>query len=220
MNRRFRPNVRGLGDAGVIPAGPPPPNVTLTNTAPPPPGFSQMSLEDRLAWYGTQGWNPQSGIQEQQGNPYGDLPEVDVDARTPLSPGIDTVGFTNPYKTLMYSVTGLSTSVPVRAIPGNFKRTYLIVQNLGPGNLFVGIGTDPNAGGANVLNLVSSQVYEQIGGGFFLPPNPWYPQGLSISSSFVSPEYISLLSDTSGTAAMILEGIFSPPRAGSHAGVA
>ncbi len=98
----------------------------------------------------------------------------------------------------MYSVTGLDTAIPQRVIAGNFKRTYLLIQNLGPGNLFLGVGVDPNAGGGNVLNLVTTQVYEQIGGGFYLPPNPWYPQGVAFAQSFVSPEYISLLTDTAG----------------------
>jgi hypothetical protein len=198
------------------PAGPQVQGRVLKATSPEPPGFSQMPLAQRLAWYGTQDWIPQSGVEEAQGNPYEDLPDVSIDSRTPLSPGIDIPSFLNPYRTVMYSITGLSTTIPVRALPGNYKRTYLIVQNLGPGNLFVGIGTDPAPGGGNVMNLVTTQLYEQIGGGFYLPPNPWYPVGLAICSSFVSPEYISLLTDTTNTAAMILEGTFAPPRAGSH----
>lgn len=173
-------------------------------------------LRTRLGQLGTQEWFAQSGIEEQQGDPFALNPDDSLNARTPLDPGFDTPSFVNPYRTVMYSVAGLSTTVPQRIITGNFKRTYLLVQNLGPGNLFLGIGTDPNAGGVNVLNLVTTQVYEQIGGGFYLPPNPWYPQGLAICSSFVSPEYISLLTDTANTAAMILEGTFSPPRVGSH----
>jgi hypothetical protein len=173
-------------------------------------------LRTRLGQLGTQEWFAQTGIEEQQGDSYALNPQDSLSARTPLDPGFDTPSFVNPYRTVMYSVAGLSTTQPQRIITGNFKRTYLLVQNLGPGNLFLGIGTDPNSGGVNVLNLVSTQVYEQIGGGFYLPPNPWYPQGLAICSSFVSPEYISLLTDTVNTAAMILEGTFSPPRVGSH----
>ncbi len=202
-----------MGAATIIPAG----AQVLSSTAPPPPGFAQMSLQDRLAYYGRQNWIAQSGIAEAQGNPYADedLADVDHDTREPLSPGIDQPGLRNPYKTVMYSITGIDTALVTRALTGNFRRTYLLVQNLGPGNLFLGLGIDPNAGGTNVLNLITTQVYEQIGGGFFLPPNPWYPLGLTIMSSFVSPEYVSLLSDTAGTAAMILEGSYSPPRPGS-----
>lgn len=189
---------------------------TLSSTAPQPPGFDHMSLAQRMAWYGTQNWQPQSGVEEAQGDPYADLPDVSYDTRRPLDPGIDVPSFLNPYRTVMYSVAGLSTTNPVRAIPGNYKRTYLMVQNLGPGNLFVGLGTDPNPVGSNVLNLVTTQVYEQIGGGFYLPPNPWYPMGIAFCSSYVSPEYVSLLSDVANTAAMIVEGTFAPPRAGSH----
>lgn len=164
---------------------------------------------------GTQPYFPQSGVEETQGNPYPGLPDVQAQVARPLDPGINQPGFVNPFRTIMYSVTGLSTSQPVRAIPGNFRRTYLMVQNLGPGNMFLGIGVDPNAGGANVLNLVSTQIYEQIGGGFFLPPNEWFPQGLSVCASFVSPEYVSLLTDTAGTNAMIVEGSYFPPRSGA-----
>jgi hypothetical protein len=176
------------------------------------------NLRDRIGEVGTQEYFPQNGYEDQQGDPFALIPEASQSARTPLDPGFDTPSFTNPYRTVMYSIAGISTTIPARVITGNFKRTYLLVQNLGPGNLFLGIGVDPNSGGVNVLNLVASQVYEQIGGGFYLPPNPWYPDGLAICSSFVSPEYISLLTDTVNTSAMILEGTFAPPRIGSHPG--
>lgn len=173
------------------------------------------SLRDAIAAVGTRRqYYPQTGIEENQGDPFALIPETSLDTRTPLDPGFDLPSFVNPYRTVMYSITGLSVSLPSRVIQGNFKRTYLLIQNLGPGNLFLGVGVDPNAGGANVLNLVQTQVYEQIGGGFYLPPNPWYPYGVAFAQSFVSPEYISLLSDIAGTAAMILEGTFAPPRAG------
>lgn len=180
------------------------------------PRVRDMSLAQRAQVLGFQEWIPQNGVEDNQGDPYWDQPQASDDARTPLDPGIDTPGYVNPYRTVMYSITGLSTTIPARVLQGNFKRCYLIIQNLGPGNMYVGIGTDPNNGGSNVLNLVSTQVYEQIGGGFFLPPNPWYPDGISICSSFVSPDYISLMVDTPGTNAMILEGTWSPPRVGAH----
>lgn len=180
------------------------------------PRVRDMRFADRAKALGYQEWIPQSGIEDNQGDPYELLPSMSEAARTPMDPGIDTPGYTNPYRTVQYSITGLSTTLPTRVLTGNLKRTYLLIQNLGPGNMYLGIGTDPNTGGVNVLNLVSTQVYEQIGGGFFLPPNPWYPDGLAIASSFVSPEYISLMVDTAGTNAMILEGTWSPPRPGSH----
>lgn len=180
------------------------------------PRVAAMSLAQRAQVLGYQDYMPQTGIEENNGDPYVLSPDASIDARTPMDPGIDTPGFLNPYRTVMYSITGLSTTVPARALTGNLRRTYLLIQNLGPGNMFVGIGTDPNAGGSNVLNLVSTQVYEQIGGGIYLPPNPWYPDGLTLGFSFVSPEYISLMVDTSGTNAMILEGTWSPPRPGAN----
>lgn len=157
-------------------------------------------------------WAPQTGIEENQGNPYLDEPGIAEQLQRPLDPGIDTPGYVNPYRTIMYAVQTLSSSVPTRVLVGNPKRTYLLIQNQGPGNLYVGIGVDPVAGGLNVMTLVSTQIYEQVGGGFFLPPGvlAGLPQGLSIPSSFSSPEYISLLTDATGATAMILEGSFLP----------
>lgn len=189
-------------------------NLTLNSND---PRLQDLSFADKAQSLSYQDYIGQTGIEDNQGDPYGGtLPEWSDATRTPLSPGIDTAGYENPFRTVMYSITGLSTTIPSRVLTGNLRRTYLIIQNLGPGNMYVGIGTDPNAGGSNVLNLVSTQVYEQIGGGFFLPPNPWFPDGVSIASSFVSPEYISLMVDTAGTNAMILEGTWSPPRAGAN----
>lgn len=172
---------------------------------------------DKVARMQRQPYFAQTGVEENQGPPYEFAPDLQSEAEQPLNPGIDVPGFVNPYRTVMYSFTGIGTANPLQALTGNPVRTYLIIQNLGPGNLFVGIGITPTAGGANVLNLVETQVYEQIGGGFFLPPNPWYPQGVSICSSFVSPEYISLLADTAGTAAMILEGSWNAHSSGIDA---
>jgi hypothetical protein len=160
------------------------------------------------------GYIPQSGVEENQGNPYEFAPEVQAEVQRALNPGIDTPGYVNPYRTVMYSVTGIGTSNPVQALTGNPARTYLLVQNLGPGNLFLGIGVSPIAGGANVLNLIQTQLYEQIGGGFFLPPNPWFPYGISICASFVSSEYVSLLADQAGTAAMVIEGSWNGAASG------
>jgi hypothetical protein len=176
------------------------------------PFVSDAGLARGAQALGAQPWLPGTGIEENQGSSFWQLPpEVQEDLQLPGNPGIDTPSFLNPYRTVMYAVAGIDTEVPLRALGGNSKRTYLIVQNQGPGNLFLGIGTDPNSSGTNVMTLVATQLYEQIGGGFFLPPNPWYPKGLTICTAFVSPEYISLLTDTLGTTAMILEGSFSPP---------
>ena len=213
MIRRFpvRRRFQGLGDNGA--PAPSPYSGVVPVGANPIPYLSDQGLAEATDQLGYQGWAPGSGIEESQGSPYLELPGVQADLQRPLDPGIDTPSYVNPYKTVMYSVTAISTTVPMRALSGNSKRTYLLVQNLGPGNMYLGIGTDPNAGGVNVLNLVSTQTYEQIGGGVYLPPNPWYPQGVSLCFAFVSPEYISLLVDTAGTNAMILEGSYVPPPA-------
>lgn len=183
------------------------------------PRLKDMALARRAQILGFQEYIPQTGVDDNQGDPQVLNPGWSDLMRTPLDPGIDMSGYVNPYRTVMYSVTGLSTTIPTRAIIGNLRRSYLLIQNTGPGNLFVGIGTDPNgsvAGSSNVLVLVATQVYEQIGGGFFLPPNPWYPDGVSMPFSFCSSEYISLMVDNAATNAMILEGTWSPPRPGSQ----
>lgn len=197
VRRRFG----SLGDAGGAVA---PPQAFEV------PYVSDAGLASQADQLGYQEWSPGSGVEESQGDPYASIPGLANDLQRPLDPGIDTPTYTNPYRTVMYSVTGIDTATPLRALGGNPKRTYLLVQNLGPGNMFLGIGVDPVAGGANVLNLITSQIYEQIGGGFFLPANPWFPLGLSMPFSFCSSDYISLLTDTAGTAAMILEGTYSP----------
>lgn len=212
---RFRPSRR----IGALAGGTPPAGSTVPGST----GSTQIrayTFAQKVARVGRQEFRPQTGIEENQGRPYPWAPDIQADVDSPLNPGIDQPGFQNPYRTIMYSVVGIGTSNPVQALSTNLSRTYLIIQNLGPGNLFVGIGVTPVAGGANVLNLVDTQVYEQVGGGFFLPPNPWFPLGLSICSSFVSPEYISLLADTAGTAAMILEGTWNSATSGAQPGMA
>jgi hypothetical protein len=203
---RFRPSrIAGLGSTGLATGMP-------TNAK-----VESYRFAEKVARMGRPGWIPQTGIEENQGGQYPWAPDLQEQSETPLNPGIDVPGYVNPFRTVMYSITGIGTSVPVQALTGNPARTYLIVQNLGPGNLFLGIGIQPVAGGANVMNLVDTQLYEQIGGGFFLPPNPWYSNGVAICSSFVSPEYISLLADTAGTAAMIMEGSWNAASSGIDA---
>lgn len=150
-------------------------------------------------------YEPRTGIEEAQGPSYQAAPGIDARLQQPLDPGINLPGFENPYTTVTFNVGALSTTVPVRALAGNHRRSYLLIQNKGPGNLFVGIGIDPAADGANVLSLVSTQVYEQIGGG------GQFPDGSSYPTAFVSKEYISLLTDLAATTAMIIEGSYYPP---------
>lgn len=203
------------GDAATpatAPLGSPYRNIVPAG-ANPIPYLSDAALAQAADRLGYQEYQPGSGIEEAQGAPYRDLPEVQADLQRPLDPGIDTPTYVNPYRTVMYAVSGIDTATPLRALGGNLKRTYLLIQNQGPGNLFLGLGGDPVVGGTNVMTLVSDQAYEQIGGGIYLPPNPWYPEGISLASAFVSPEYVSLLTDTLGTTAVIIEGSFVPPPA-------
>lgn len=147
-----------------------------------------------------QRYRPATGVEESQGNPYYNQPGVAEQMQIPADPGIDYRGFLNPFKMTMYQVA-VPTAAPIQALGWNKRRTYLIIQNLGPGNLYVNFGSD--AGIGTSLSLVQTQFYEQIGGGSFD-----YNTNHSVPNAFVSPQYISLLADAASTFAIITEGIW------------
>jgi hypothetical protein len=81
------------------------------------------------------------------------------------------------------------------------------MQNQGPGNVFVNFGqsaTAPVTAGApaNCLQLITTQFYEQIGGGSV------NMDGFPMPSAFVSPDYVSAITDTAGTTMIVGEGVF------------
>lgn len=151
---------------------------------------------------------PQTGIEQAQGLPYRTLPpSVRQTLETPNEGSINIRGWVNPYKLAFYGFPapdGSSGAGPVQALAANFKRCYLIIQNKGPGNLFLNFGTEPNTSGSNCLQLVTTQVYEQIGGGGVFPD-----KNSPLISSFVARDSIFILADAPGTTVTIGEGTWS-----------
>lgn len=112
-----------------------------------------------------QAWYPQNEIETDQGHEEWQSLPADMVAhlRSPLDPGI---GLPTP---LYNGVVGgffpvtLQTTQSIVALIENIRRAYLVIQNLGPGNVFVQFGSAAVAG--LTLKLVPSQVYEpQIAG--------------------------------------------------------
>lgn len=155
---------------------------------------------------GFQRWHPQTGIEQVQGRPYRLEGNLADKLQTPLDPGVNLAGWVNPYSLTQYNVL-LQTANAVQAAPANLRRAYLIIQNQGPGNAYVAFGSGAivatATAPANCLQLVPTQFYEQVGGGS-MDINTGNPKpGL-----FVSPDYLSAITDTSGTTLLILEGVF------------
>lgn len=148
-----------------------------------------------------QRWKPASGVDESQGQPYFYLPGVQQQLDMPADPGIDIRGWLNPFTMTSYQVA-VPTLAPIKAIPGNMRRTYLIIQNLGPGNLYVNFGTDAGVGTSMVL--ITTQFYEQIGGGSFD-----YDKNHSVANSFVTRDYVSVLADAANTFCIVTEGLWN-----------
>jgi hypothetical protein len=161
----------------------------------------------RLRAIGTQrNFRPQSGIEAVQGDPYASVPGIGAQLRVPADPGINLLGWINPYSLTMYQVA-LSTTSAVQVVPPNLRRCYLLIQNQGPGNAFVNFGqaaVQPTALlNANCLQLITTQAYEQIGGGGFD-----FDRQLSNPNAFVSPDYVSAITDTAATTLMVAEGVW------------
>ena len=151
-------------------------------------------------------FNPQTGIEQSQGDLYKRFPGVGAQVRQALDPGVNLQGWVNPYSMVLYNV-GLNVNQPVQAAPPNLKRAYLIVQNQGPGNVFLNFGqaaVAPTVGqNANCLQLIQTQFYEQVGGG-----SVDMITGLPIAGLFVSPDYLSAITDMATTTLMVAEGVF------------
>lgn len=154
-----------------------------------------------------QPWQPQSGIEESQGAPYKFLPgDVTERLQIPGDPGINLKGWVNPYKLTYYGVQvpDQATDVSIVGLAGNFRRSYLSIQNKGPGNLFVNFGVEANFDGTNCLQLVVTQFFEFVGGGGV------FPDGNSIlATNFVPRDSVYVLSDLPGTTCVIGEGIWT-----------
>jgi hypothetical protein len=155
---------------------------------------------------GKQPWRPQTGIEALQGRPYPLERDLGEALQTPLDPGVNLAGWINPYSLSQYQVA-LSTTQSVQVAPPNLRRTYLILQNQGPGNAFIAFGAEavaPTAtANASCLQLITTQFYEQVGGGSMDAGS-----GLPRPGLFVSPDYIRGITDTSGTTLLVMEGVF------------
>jgi hypothetical protein len=148
---------------------------------------------------------PATGIDQSQGPIYpADIQNVlDV----PQDMGLNVLGFVNPYSLTFYSVD-LIVGEPTQAVPPNIRRVYLILQNQGPGNIWLNFGqavTEATvASNSNGIQLIQTQIYEQIGGGYMKP------SGESITNCFVSPDYLSATTDQAGTTLLVGEGVWRP----------
>lgn len=155
-----------------------------------------------------QKYRPATGVAENQGDPYYALPGVTEQFQIPADPGINYLGWRNPFKSTTYLAANLDTANPTIVLPGNLRRVYLLLQNLGPGNLWVNFGSDAVVNTCHVL--ITTQFYEQIGGGGFD-----YTRNKSVPQSFVTREYVSVIPDAVATSVAITEGIwtFTPEEA-------
>lgn len=148
-----------------------------------------------------QRWRPASGIEESQGDPYYNQPGVTEQLQFPADPGIEYRGWLNPFKSSTYVAVVQDTAV-ITALPGNMRRTYLLLQNLGPGNIWMNFGSDA---GVNACHfLITGQFYEQIGGGAYN-----YDTRRSVPNAFVTRDYVSLLADQPDTVVVITEGLWN-----------
>lgn len=166
-----------------------------------------MGLWDinRLRQQGTRPWEPASGIEENQGPPSmrpGQLQQLQV----PRDPGLNIPGFNNPWILTLYGPIALSTTISTIILQGNRRRTYLLIQNQGPGNVWVNFDADVTRATAtansNGLQLVTTQALEQIGGGFVK-----LSTGEVIPNSFVTGGNVTAITDTAGTTMLAGEGV-------------
>ena len=148
---------------------------------------------------------PVTGVDQNQGPIY--ARDIQYVLDQPQDLGLNVLGFINPYSLTFYSVDML-VGEPTQAVPPNQRRTYLILQNQGPGNIWINFGQGVTvatvAANSNGLQLIQTQVYEQIGGGYMSSI------GESITQCFVSPDYISATTDQAGTTLLVGEGVWRP----------
>lgn len=162
------------------------------------PRFNRTELVGRAL----QRYRPATGVQDSQGDPYYNQPGVTPQLQLPADPGITLKGWLNPYKSTTYLRTLATTTDPVIILPGNMRRCYLLIQNLGPGNIWVNFGSDAVANTCHFF--VTTQFYEQIGGGGYN-----YDQDRSVPIAFINREYISAVPDAINTSVVVTEGIWT-----------
>jgi len=135
-----------------------------------------------------------TALQESQGPLYPFDADAQALSQQPINPGFKDAGWENPYRMALYPVT-VDTVLSGMACAGNRRRTYLVINNKGPGNLFVNFGQAADA--LNSITLVPSQQWELTGG--------------AEGGAFVPRDSIYLLTDVAGTTATIGEGVSVPP---------
>lgn len=131
----------------------------------------------------------------QQLPPFPFSPAANALARQPVDPGLKDAGWRNPYRTALYPFTP-DTANSIQALPANPRRAYLVIQNKGPGNLYVNFNQWADA--LNSVTLVPSQQWELIGG--------------QAGGSFVPSDAIYVLTDLAGTTGVVVEGVAVPVR--------
>lgn len=162
------------------------------------PQFSRAQVVARAL----QKYRPASGVEQSQGDPFYNQPGVTEQMQLPADPGITLKGWLNPYKSTTYVQVLASTANAQIILPGNLRRTYLLIQNLGPGNIWVNFGSEAVVNQCHFF--VTTQFYEQIGGGGFN-----YDTQRSIPISFVTRDYISAIPDAANTSVVITEGLWN-----------
>lgn len=200
MKRRFINPVappRGVGVPGARM-----PRQRMLGDYPIPPGATQWDIA-RIKALATQNWKAETGVDQSQGSAYGHDPAIERALQIPQDPGVNLLGWVNPFTLVFYTFSLLTTNA-LTVIPGNKRRAYLLIQNQGPGNIYVNFGQDATAATAsapaNCLQLIQTQVYELIGGGDVDGHN------IPRAACFVPGNYVSIIADAANTTALIGEG--------------
>ncbi len=136
---------------------------------------------------------PATALEIIQGPLYPWDDESQLLSKTPVDPGLKDTGWVNPYRATVYPFTP-DTLQSAQVLGGNFRRAYLVIQNKGPGNLFVNFGQAADA--LNSITLVPSQQWEVSGG--------------QDGGSFIMRDSVYVLTDLAGTTGVILEGVAVP----------
>lgn len=137
---------------------------------------------------------PASALEIVQGPMFPLLPAADRARFQPVSSNQRDDSWQNRSKATLFPFTA-DTAVSSQALAANFRRTYLLIQCKGPGNLFINFGQAADA--LNSITLVPNQAYELIGGG----------EG----GAFVMRDSVWCLTDTAGTTGIVIEGVSVPP---------
>jgi hypothetical protein len=160
---------------------------------------------DKLAKAQTKNWEPQTDVETNQG-PESMMPGELRALQRPAHPGTEP-GFVNPYSYNHYGPIVIPTVAGIQILPGNARRCYLMIQNQGPGNVWLGFNRQCGTGGDGI-QLFSGQALEHIGGGFIVV-NAGI--GRSIPQCFVSSDFIWAISDNAATIMCAGEGIARHP---------